>query len=85
MTSILQNMGKVTDEYRELVIDSMRRLHRDGSHWMSAQDIAAKIGTVGSTHVQCALYSIAAMGFLNMRDGDGKAKFEYQLRKEYRK
>jgi len=85
MTTVLDNMDKVTDDYRQKVLDAMRRIHRSGKHWMTAQDIANQIGTVGSTHVQSALYSLAAMGFFFMRDGDGKAKFEYQLRPSYRR
>lgn len=82
---INEAVALVTDEYCQKVIDKMRRLHRAGNHWMSAKNIADEIGTVGTTHVQSALYKIAAMGFLYMRDGDGKDKFEYQLRPEYRR
>lgn len=74
----------VSDDYCEKLIKVMRRLHREGNHWMNAKQITLESGTAANTHVQLGLYRLASMGFLNMRDGDGKDKFEYQLRREYR-
>jgi len=85
MTSILNTLPHLTDDYCMRVVDAMRKMHRRGDGWFNANDIAREVGTVGSTHVQAALYRLAAMGFLWMRDGDGNHKFEYQLRKEYRR
>lgn len=85
MTSVLDAVGHVSDDYQVKMIEIMRRLHRQGNHWLSAKAIADEYKTAGTVHVTAALYRLAASGFLYMRDGDGKHKFEYQLRPEYRK
>ena len=85
MTSVLEAVGHVSDDYQMRMIEIMRRIHRQGEHWMSAKRLADEYGTGGTVHVTAALYRLAAAGFLFMRDGDGKHKFEYQLRPEYRK
>lgn len=78
-------IDNVSDDYCENIIRAMRRLHREGNHWMSAKELTVALGHTSNSHVQLGLYRLASMGFLNMRDGDGKDKFEYQLRAEYRK
>lgn len=85
MPGILETVNMVTDDYQLEMIKIMRRLHRQGNHWLSAKQIADEYETRGTTYVTAALYRLAGSGFLYMRDGDGKHKFEYQLRKEYQK
>lgn len=85
MPGILDTVNSVSDDYQVEIINIMRRLHRQGKHWFSAKEIADEYKTKGTTYVTAALYRLAATGFLYMRDGDGKDKFEYQLRPEYRK
>jgi len=85
MAGILETVNNVSDDYQVGLIDIMRRLHRQGHHWQSAKLIADEYKTKGTTYVTAALYRLAANGFLYMRDGDGKHKFEYQLRPEYRR
>jgi phosphate-selective porin len=75
----------VSDDYCEKIIRAMRRLHRQGNHWANAKEITQAMETQSNSHVQLGLYRLASMGFLNMRDGDGKDKFEYQLRAEYQR
>lgn len=85
MAGILETVNSVSDDYQVEMINIMRRMHRQGKHWMNAREIATEYKTKGTTYVTAALYRLAASGFLFMRDGDGKDKFEYQLRPEYRK
>lgn len=85
MTKAYELAQTVTDKYCEKLINTLRRMHREGHQWMNAKEITEAQGTQSNTHVEAGMYKLAAMGFLNMRDGDGKAKFEYQLRPEYRK
>jgi hypothetical protein len=85
MPGLLETVDSVSDDYQMAIITIMRRIHRQGRHWMSAKEIADEYGTKGTTYTTAALYRLAACGFLFMRDGDGKNKFEYQLRPEYRK
>jgi len=75
---------RVSDDQCEKIIRTMRRLHREGNHWMSCKTITKSMNSTSNTYVMAGLYKLASMGFLNMRDGDGKDKFEYQLRQEYR-
>lgn len=85
MAGTLEAVNGVSDDYQMQLINIMRRLHRQGWHWMSAKEIADEYHTKGTTYVTAGLYRLAATGFLYMRDGDGKNKFEYQLRPEYRR
>jgi len=85
MPGVLESVNTVSDDYQVQMLDVMRRLHRQGNHWMTAKQIADEYETRGSSYVTAALYRLAATGFLFMRDGSGHNKFEYQLRPEYRK
>jgi hypothetical protein len=85
MPGILETVHMVSDDYQMQMITIMRRLHRQGNHWLNAKMIADEYDTRGTTYVTAALYRLAASGFLYMRDGDGKNKFEYQLRPEYQR
>lgn len=85
MPGILETVHMVTDDYQLEMIKIMRRLHRQGNHWLSAKQIADEYETRGTTYVTAALYRLAAAGFLYMRDGSGHNKFEYQLRPQYQK
>lgn len=75
----------VSDKQCEKLIAALRKGHRSGLQWMNANEIKNLMVSGSLTYVTAGMYKLAAMGFLNMRDGDGNAKFEYQLRPEYRK
>jgi len=75
----------VSDEYCLAVLKAMRHLHRKGMAWLNPTEISETSSHLSTEYVRAALYKMASMGFLYIRDGDGNETLAYQLRREYRK
>lgn len=80
----LKTIPSVTDEYRLLVIDALRRNHRKALHWQTVSDVCKAMQGQSHGHVEAALWSLAPDGWLNIMDGDERSPLLFSLRREYR-